>query len=41
MKALVTGSGGLIGPEATQFFEAKVFEIVGIDNDICSYVVGK
>lgn len=41
MKALVTGSGGLIGSEAAKFFAAKGFEIVGVDNDMRSYFFGK
>lgn len=41
MKALVTGSGGLIGSEAAKFFAGKGFEIVGIDNDMRSYFFGK
>lgn len=41
MKALVTGSGGLIGSEAAKFFSSKGFEIVGIDNDMRSYFFGK
>jgi CDP-paratose 2-epimerase len=41
MKALVTGSGGLIGSEAAKFFAEKGFEIVGVDNDMRSYFFGK
>lgn len=41
MKALVTGSGGLIGSEAAKFFAEKGFEVVGIDNDMRSYFFGK
>lgn len=37
MKALITGSGGLIGSEAAKFFAQKGFEIVGIDNNMRSY----
>lgn len=33
-KALVTGSGGLIGSEAVRFFSKKGFEVFGIDNDM-------
>lgn len=40
MKALVTGSGGLIGSEAAKFFADKGFEIVGIDNNMRSYFFG-
>lgn len=41
MKALVTGSGGLIGSEAAKFFADKGFEIVGIDNNMRSYFFGE
>jgi len=41
MKALVTGSGGLIGSESAKFFHKNGFEIVGIDNDMRSYFFGK
>lgn len=40
MKALVTGSAGLIGSEAAKFFAEKDFEIVGIDNNMRSYFFG-
>lgn len=40
MKALVTGSGGLIGSEAAKFFAEKGFEVVGIDNNMRSYFFG-
>ena len=32
--ALVTGSAGFIGAEATRFFAAKGLQVVGIDNDM-------
>ncbi len=41
MKALITGSGGLIGSEAAKFFAEKGFEVIGIDNDMRSYFFGK
>ncbi len=41
MKALVTGSAGLIGSEAAKFFAEKGFEIVGIDNNMRSYFFGE
>lgn len=41
MKALITGSGGLIGSEAAKFFASKGFEIVGVDNDMRSYFFGE
>ncbi|MBL8204150.1 MAG: WecB/TagA/CpsF family glycosyltransferase [Blastocatellia bacterium] len=31
---LITGSAGLIGSEATQFFAAQGFDVVGIDNNM-------
>jgi CDP-paratose 2-epimerase len=40
MKALITGSAGLIGSEAAKFFADKGFEIVGIDNNMRSYFFG-
>lgn len=41
MKALVTGSAGLIGSEAAKFFADKEFDIVGIDNNMRSYFFGE
>jgi CDP-paratose 2-epimerase len=41
MKALITGSAGLIGSEAAKFFAQKGFEIVGIDNNMRSYFFGE
>jgi CDP-paratose 2-epimerase len=38
--ALITGSAGLIGSEASRFFHSLGFEIVGIDNDMRSYFFG-
>jgi len=40
-RALVTGSGGLIGSESVRFFAEKGFTIVGIDNDMRSYFFGE
>lgn len=40
MRALITGSAGLIGSEAAKFFAEKGFEVVGIDNDMRSYFFG-
>jgi CDP-paratose 2-epimerase len=34
MKALITGSAGLIGSEAVRFFSEKGFSVIGIDNDM-------
>lgn len=41
MRALVTGSAGLIGSEAVKFFADKGFEIIGIDNNMRSYFFGE
>ncbi|MCX6763567.1 MAG: NAD-dependent epimerase/dehydratase family protein, partial [Candidatus Moranbacteria bacterium] len=40
-KALITGSGGLIGSESVRFFAKKGFEIHGIDNNMREYFFGK
>jgi len=40
-KALVTGSAGLIGSEAVEFFIEKGFKVVGIDNNMRQYFFGK
>lgn len=40
-KILITGSGGLIGSEAVNFFCKNDFEVVGIDNDMRSYFFGQ
>ena len=39
--ALVTGSGGLVGGEAVEFFSGKGFQVVGIDCDLRRYFFGK
>ncbi|HAJ56616.1 MAG TPA: NAD-dependent epimerase [Candidatus Omnitrophica bacterium] len=39
-KALVTGSGGLVGSEAVRFFAHKGFEVTGVDNDMRRYFFG-
>lgn len=39
--ALVTGSGGLIGSQASDFFHKKGYTIIGIDNDMRSYFFGE
>ena len=41
MRALITGSGGLIGCETAKFFAEKGFEVVGIDNNMRSYFFGE
>ncbi|MDX9864969.1 MAG: NAD-dependent epimerase/dehydratase family protein [Anaerolineaceae bacterium] len=38
--AMITGSAGLIGSEAAEFFAEQGFDIVGIDNDLRSYFFG-
>src|SRR5215472_9339699 len=32
--AIITGSGGLVGSEATRHFAGKGLQIIGIDNDM-------
>lgn len=39
-RILITGSGGLIGSEAVNFFCKKDFEVVGIDNNMRAYFFG-
>ena len=38
--ALITGSSGLIGSEASKFWHLKGFTVIGIDNDMRSYFFG-
>ena len=38
---LITGSSGLIGGEAVDFFSSKFDNIIGIDNDMRAYFFGK
>ncbi len=38
--AIVTGSGGLIGSEASRYFVGRGFDVVGIDNDLRSHFFG-
>ena len=40
MKALVTGSGGLIGSECSRFLAALGWRVIGIDNDLRSHFFG-
>jgi len=40
-KALITGSGGLIGSEAVKFFCDLGFDVIGIDNDMRRYFFGE
>src|SRR4051794_40886736 len=37
---LITGASGLIGSEATLFFAAKGFDVIGVDNDMRRYFFG-
>lgn len=39
--ALITGSAGLIGREAVEFFSSKFDSIIGIDNDLRKYFFGE
>lgn len=39
--AVITGSAGLIGSQASVFFSEKGFQIAGIDNDMRGYFFGK
>ena len=38
--ALITGSSGLIGSEAVEFFSDKFDKIIGVDNDLRKYFFG-
>lgn len=38
---LITGSGGLIGSEAVNYYCEKGFNVIGIDNDMRAYYFGK
>src|SRR5215470_5828078 len=40
MKALVTGSGGLIGSECVRLLAGQGWEVVGVDNDMRSRFFG-
>jgi CDP-paratose 2-epimerase len=39
--AVITGSAGLLGSQAVEFFCGKGFDVVGIDNDLRSHFFGK
>ena len=41
MKILVTGSGGLIGSEAVEYYCNKGCNVVGIDNNKREYFFGQ
>lgn len=38
---IVTGSAGLIGSEASRFFHAQGFQVIGIDNNMRAYFFGE
>jgi len=38
--AIITGCSGLIGSEASKFFHAQGFDVVGIDNNMREYFFG-
>src|SRR4051794_30551669 len=38
--AIITGSGGLIGSEASRHFAERGYDVVGLDNDLRSYFFG-
>ena len=40
-KVLITGSGGLIGGEAVDFFCKKGYDVIGLDNDMRKEFFGK
>lgn len=39
--AIITGSSGLVGSEAVEFFVKKGFDVIGIDNNFREYFFGK
>ena len=39
--AIITGSNGLVGAEATNFFCDKGFDVFGIDNNLRNFFFGK
>lgn len=39
--AMITGSAGLIGSQACDFFHKKGYKVIGIDNDMRAYFFGK
>ena len=38
--AIITGSAGLIGSEAVEFFSSKFDTVIGIDNNLRQYFFG-
>lgn len=41
MKILITGSSGLIGSEAVEYFGTKGYRIIGVDNNLRKYFFGE
>ena len=39
--AIITGSSGLVGSEAVNFFSDKGFDVIGIDNNLRKFFFGK
>ncbi len=39
--AIITGSSGLVGSEAVNFFHDKGFDVIGIDNDLRKFFFGQ
>ena len=39
-KVIITGSIGLVGSEAVNFFSKKGFEVIGIDNNLRKFFFG-
>ena len=39
--ALITGSSGLVGSDAVNFFCEKGFDVIGIDNNFRMFFFGK
>ena len=40
MKAIVTGSGGLIGSQCARMLAGQGWDVLGIDNDLRQYFFG-
>ena len=39
-KAIITGSGGLVGSEAAAYFAQQGYDVIGLDNDLRAYFFG-
>ena len=39
-RAIVTGSGGLVGSETVSYLVEAGFEVIGVENDMRSYFFG-